>query len=271
MSRFRSALPVAIAVIGTWCLTTVSSAQSSIPNGVFVRNSEGLLWLVLDGQRVKIPVWPASDEEIAALPVADRWAVMNADGAIVAGDRPAWLTDATPPSVPTSLPSAPTVQAGPTFGSGTKVVGTDVQPGTYRSNNPGDGCYWARLKGLGGSTSDILANDNALGPAVVTILPTDAGFTSSRCATWMLVSGPVTAAPDAPFGNGTWIVGSDIAPGLWRADGSERCYWERARDFGGGTGSIIANENPRGSAVVQIAPSDKAFKTKGCGTWKKAN
>jgi hypothetical protein len=118
MSKLKAVLPVLVAIAATWWLTTPSVAQSSIPNGVFVRNSEGVLWLVMDGQRVKIPVWSASDEEIAALPVPDRWAVMNDAGAIVAGDRPAWLPSqgsasisavradptATPKPVPTATP-----------------------------------------------------------------------------------------------------------------------------------------------------------------------
>lgn len=188
---------------------------------------------------------------------------------------------ATPPPPATALPRppAPTVAPAPaaatasanSFGSGTKVVGADIRAGTYRSNNPGGGCYWARLKGLGGATGDIIANDNATGPAVVTILPGDVGFTSSRCADWVEVTGAITTSPTAPFGDGTWIVGVDIAPGLWKTDGSERCYWERASTLGGGgVGSIIANDNTRGSVAVQIAASDKAFKTSRCGTWTKA-
>lgn len=98
MKRLKAALPVLLAIFGTWAITTATTAQSSIPNGVFVKNSDGLIWLVMDGQRVKIPVWPASDEEIAALPVPDRWAVMNDAGAIVAGDRPSWFGGAAPVS-----------------------------------------------------------------------------------------------------------------------------------------------------------------------------
>lgn len=81
-------------------------AQSSIPNGVFVRSGEGLLWLVLDGQRVKIPVWGAVDADIAALPESDRWAVMNDSGAIVAGDRPAWFVDQPEPAAVAAAPQA---------------------------------------------------------------------------------------------------------------------------------------------------------------------
>lgn len=91
-------LPALLMVL---CLTTFpASAQSTIPDGVFVKNSQGLVWLVLSGQRVKLPVWPASDDDIAALPVSDSWAVMNDVGAIVPGDVPSWLGGASAPASP---------------------------------------------------------------------------------------------------------------------------------------------------------------------------
>lgn len=69
------------------------------------------------------------------------------------------------------------------FDEGTWIVGTDIEPGTYRSSG-GELCYWARLSGFGGSTSDIVANDNVSGPTIVTIEGSDEGFASQRCGTW---------------------------------------------------------------------------------------
>ena len=74
------------------------------------------------------------------------------------------------------------IQGRSTFGDGTWRVGFDIEPGTYRTTGT-DSCYWARLSNFTGS-NDIIANDNARGPAIVTILRSDAGFTSSRCGTW---------------------------------------------------------------------------------------
>ncbi|WP_338758089.1 hypothetical protein V7968_25715 [Nocardia vulneris] len=70
-----------------------------------------------------------------------------------------------------------------TFGDGTWQVGRDINPGTYRRTGSSS-CYWARLSNLSGDLDGILANDNTNGPAVVTILPSDVGFTSKRCGTW---------------------------------------------------------------------------------------
>lgn len=77
--------------LSVWLLVSGVQAQSSVPNGVFVRESNGTTWLVLDGQRVSIPIWSATDSDIGAIPQSGRWATMNDAGAIVAGDRPAWL------------------------------------------------------------------------------------------------------------------------------------------------------------------------------------
>lgn len=102
--------------------------------------------------------------------------------ATAAATRPAPVTvtaTATPPSV--------TVTEGPPPASlreGTNIVGTDVQPGTYRST--GDTCYWARLSGFSGKFEDLIANGN--GPAVVTIEDGDKGFQSDRCAPWTKVN-----------------------------------------------------------------------------------
>jgi hypothetical protein len=70
-----------------------------------------------------------------------------------------------------------------TFDDGTYIVGTDFQPGTYRSSGQ-TGCYYARLAGFTGSLSDTLANENTDTPAVVTIAASDKGFEAVRCGTW---------------------------------------------------------------------------------------
>ncbi len=86
---------------------------------------------------------------------------------------------AAPPAV--QAPVAPVVAG---IGDGTFRVGTDISSGTYRAANPGGYCYWARLSGTGGTLSEIIANDVAAGPAVVTIAATDAAFQSTGCGGW---------------------------------------------------------------------------------------
>lgn len=73
-----------------------------------------------------------------------------------------------------------------TFEDGTHMVGSDIQPGTYR-NDGTQSCYWARMSGFGGTTDDIIANDNPRGQTYVTISEDDAAFKSQLCGSWELV------------------------------------------------------------------------------------
>lgn len=155
------------------------------------------------------------------------------------------------------------------FGSGTKVVGSDIQPGTYRTRKRAPGCYWARLGGFSGEIGDLLANGNETGPAVVTISLSDKGFESRGCGTWTDDLSSITAGADAAFGDGTYIVGTDISTGTWRADSPEGCYWARLRGFSGAMGDLIANDNASG--LVTISQTDGGFASNRCGTWTKVN
>jgi hypothetical protein len=72
------------------------------------------------------------------------------------------------------------------------------------------------------------------------------------------------------FNDGTFLVGREIRPGIYRAKNpGGLCYWARLSGLGGGFNDIIANENPSGQATVQIYSSDKAFQSTRCGTWRK--
>lgn len=107
--RQRVAVVLLVGCLGL--LLGRASAQSSIPDGVFVRDGAGVVWLVLGGQRVYVPIWAASDLDVAALPASDRWAVMNDAGAIVAGDQPAWYGSKEAP-VAQASPAVPLVPVG---------------------------------------------------------------------------------------------------------------------------------------------------------------
>jgi hypothetical protein len=92
---------------------------------------------------------------------------------------------------------------------------------------------------------------------------------------------PAPAGPPAPrpglattFGEGRFVIGTDIAPGTYRTTGPSGrldCYWERLKDTHGGTDSIIANNLGRDPATVTIDKSDGAFQTRWCSTWTKVN
>jgi hypothetical protein len=183
--------------------------------------------------------------------------------------------DETPETTAPPTTTAPTTTAAPTtttpprpsFGEGTQLVGTDVQPGIYISEGSG-GCYWQRLSGVSGDFDDILANGNSNDQVVIEIAASDTAFDSSNCARWTLYSAP--PAPAATFGDGDWVVNEQIEAGRYRSDGGDGgCYWERASGLQHGFDDILANDNASGQAIVEISPSDRRFSSSGCGTWTK--
>lgn len=68
--------------------------------------------------------------------------------------------------------------------------------------------------------------------------------------------------------DGTFAVGSDIAPGIYSSAGpvgTGTCYWKR---LGNPDGNLIDNALSKKPQVVQIDPGDKSFKTTGCQPWQ---
>jgi hypothetical protein len=189
------------------------------------------------------------------------------DGAFPAPPPPTPTPTPAPPAIPTTAPTPVPPPAAVTFSDGTYIVGTDIPAGTFRTRIPVRGCYWERLRGFSGSLSDIIANDFANIPEVVTIAASDKGFKSDGCGTWTNDLSSVTSSPTSPFSDGTYIVGVDVAAGTWRTSGGPSCYWERRSGFGGTLDDILANNFGGGSQVVTISPSDKGFQSKDCGTW----
>jgi hypothetical protein len=79
------------------------------------------------------------------------------------------------------------VKAGTLPGDGVFLVGSDIQPGEYRTSPEGGLCYWARLSGTSGDFDEIIANGNPTGPTVVTIEDSDYAFETTDCTEWILV------------------------------------------------------------------------------------
>lgn len=96
-------------------------------------------------------------------------------------------------------------------------------------------------------------------------------------AGWVGCAGAAGADPPAPppgpktvmDHDGTYVVGTDIAPGTYSSAGPVKngtCYWKRISDLD--HNDIIDNAMSKKPQVVQIGPSDKAFKTDGCQPWQ---
>lgn len=166
------------------------------------------------------------------------------------------------------------IPAGPktSFSAGQYLVGKDVASGRYFAGPNVNGCYWERQRGLSGSLNDVIANDfvgyNA-GQIIVDIRSTDLAFmTKSACGTW---SQSARSAPAASsITPGVWLVNTQLAPGVYRAQTSPGCYWERLRHFDGTLDGIIANNfvSGGGQQLVELRSSDAGFSSDGdCGTW----
>jgi hypothetical protein len=164
-------------------------------------------------------------------------------------------------------PEAENVPPGyPYFSDGTHIVGQDVSPGIYRTRAGSPGCYYARLAGFSGDLGDIISNENTEAPVVVAISSTDKGFVSRGCGVWTEDLSAITSS-GTTFGDGIYIVGTDIQPGTYRNNSQQSCYYARLRGFGGVLGDIISNENTNSPAVVTIFQTDKGFKSSQCGIW----
>ena len=137
-----------------------------------------------------------------------------------------------------------------------------MAPGTYRTRTASAGCSWARLNSQGQLITGRTTND----PDIVTILRTDGFFRSSNCASWSLDLTRITNTPLNSIPDGTYLVGTDIVPGVWRAL-STGCSWWRLSEFTGDGSTIIASaaSNPN----VTVMSSDRGFRSVNCSLWQK--
>jgi hypothetical protein len=67
--------------------------------------------------------------------------------------------------------------------------------------------------------------------------------------------------------DGTYVVGKEVPPGIYKTAGGDGCYWARLSSFT--TSDIVDNGNITGPTTIQIAPTDKAFEISGGCTWSR--
>lgn len=116
-----------------------------------------------------------------------------------------------------------------------------------------------------GSTGSLAPESTATSLATVTTTTSAAPSTTTTQASSTTTA---EAGPHPVFGEGLWLVGDEIAPGLYQTlDGGDSCYWERLSGLGGTMDEIVANEIGHGQEVVEISASDVAFNSERCGEW----
>lgn len=76
-------------------------------------------------------------------------------------------------------------------------------------------------------------------------------------------------AADTIPGEGQYVVGTDVKPGVYRAGpaASGNCYW--ARLSGLSTDDIIDNGNTSGQLTIEVKASDKALVLSGCSDFRR--
>ena len=84
--------------------------------------------------------------------------------------------------------------------------------------------------------------------------------------------------PKTEFGNGSYEVGVDIAPGTYRSEGPEDpfpfCSFARLKTAGASfmdLDQVINIQNVQGPAIAKIEASDGGFFSQGCKTWVRRN
>ena len=80
---------------------------------------------------------------------------------------------------------------------------------------------------------------------------------------------PTAAAelPLASIADGTWMVGNEVAAGIYSAQGGAECSWKRLSGFSGASEDTIAAGSGADRLIVEIVPTDRGFSTSGCGQW----
>lgn len=81
----------------------------------------------------------------------------------------------------------------------------------------------------------------------------------------LTVTANALAALRSPKGDGFYLVGVDIAPGVWRSTaGSDNCYWETSK----ANGNIIRNHFGASGGTAFVGPGDFQVQFKNCGRWE---
>lgn len=163
----------------------------------------------------------------------------------------------------------PVANLSTSFGEGRVEIGVDIEPGRYVAIDV-IGCFWERSRGL----TDAPVHVNARGlrdtahQVIVDIPHTDRTFFSSGCGTWTRVDIAGLAALAETPGDGDYLVTTQLQPGTYRATSADDCTWTRVNRLSGNDADIIKTAQlPSTHSLVNLLPTDVAFRSQGCGSW----
>jgi hypothetical protein len=163
-----------------------------------------------------------------------------------------------------TLKSAPSITGALSLGS---TLTANV--GTYASAPSAYAYQWYRngaaISGASYRTYRLTAADN--GSSITVRVSASRIYFDTRVTMSPALNLPVWAVT-VLRGDGTYRVGTQIRPGLYKATGTgSGCYWERLSGFSGSFSQINANHFGTARTYVQILPGDVGFRSNGCGSW----
>jgi len=110
-------------------------------------------------------------------------------------------------------------------------------PRTLRGLDPGDYKVFVlisdkkRAEGFFTILPATVLNEPSSTPLTSTPVPPTSNIIAKAApavpGTTQTIPTPPPSTPRTEFGGGTWRVGVDITPGIYRAEASDRCYWAR--------------------------------------------
>ena len=151
--------------------------------------------------------------------------------------------------------------------SGTYIVGADIAPGLYRGEVPEDanGCSWERLSSFRGDRDSTIGSDTTWkGQYYLEVFDSDYAVTFT-CPVTAFSTETATPVEDDDIKLGAYIVGFDIAPGLYRGEEVPEdvyaCTWQRLSSFRGDRDSVIGRDAiVEGHYYIEVLDSDYAVK-----------
>ncbi len=211
---------------------------------------------------------PTPEEAATPKPVATEGPTAAPESTATPQPTATPVPTATPQPTATPVPTATPQPKVNVIDVGTHLVGTHIEPGIYlglAGTGALESCYWERLSGLSGEISDIIANDNSIGPFYVEVSPSDVAL-STRCELIELKGVPAPKEYLTQLMPGTYLVGRDIEPGIYAGKAGtevlDTCYWERLSGLGGGFADTVANDNAKGLFYVDVSETDVALSTR---------
>jgi len=121
----------------------------------------------------------------------------------------------------------------------------------------------ATIAVLRGLADESKKRESELAAAEATLATRSAALDAREAA---IKSTETTVAANTIPGDGTFVVGSDVQPGLYKSEGGSRCYWSRMNAAGDDT---IDNYFGAGPAVLTIQSTDGLIKTSHCAPFTK--